>query len=475
MTARSTKVSFHGEHGEKLAASPEQDSAPGLAPLPSQCESYTPQLPPLCSLGSTQHPPLRPVLVYVRTLLPTILAVCLGTILIVIKPVSYLSGSPEYSYLLLVVYTIYFMAGSKTVGRHLQTSSVGVAGACVGILWSALAVELGCIANRRAGVVGSLGGRVIPALFLAAMAFTAAFVKSRYARLYAGCMLSIFVSIFLLGKGIGDFQVRNVAFSRVATKRVDLNFNRLQITAGPFLGMLYPVLFAAGTSLVVVLLIWPTTANVQLAKRLVDAFGTSSELLLATLHLYELDATSTPEIYADMRSRVSTLRSKLCSQVAQIQGAYDEAAFEIIFSYFPVHRFESFISTALQLQTLLVSRTGLHAGHEVEPRPFHVPEYLRKLVDELGSINLACLNSLRLSLAESSRLKGVKILDLGKNATPDVDKLRTALEDCMVEFQEAIAQHMDEALEDTEETPAALRSRLFQSHVRRQSPQCGVG
>lgn len=229
--------------------------------------------------------------------------------------------------------------------------------------------------------------------------------------------------------------------------------------------MLFPVLLAAGTSLTVVLLVWPTTANVQLARKLVDAFGTASELLHASLHLYELDASSAEEQYTDLRTRVATLRDRLCSQILQIQSAYDEASFEIIFSYFPVHRFAPLINSTLQLQTMLVSRTGLHTGHEVSPRPTHGPVYLRKLVDELGSINLACLNALRVSLGDSSRLKGVRILELGKRATQDADKLQQALADCMLEFQDAVAQAIDEALQEMAEAEDMLQSRLFQAHV----------
>lgn len=170
-------------------------------------EQYVSRLPLLSDLGSTQHPPLRPALQYTRKLLPTVLAVLIGTVLIVVKPVSHLSGDPQYSYLLLVVYTIYFFAGGNTVGRHLQITLIGLVGTCTGIAWAALGTQLGCIANRRVGQVGSTYGRLVPAIFFATMAFVGALVKSRYARLYSGCMLSIFVSIFLLGKGVNTFQV----------------------------------------------------------------------------------------------------------------------------------------------------------------------------------------------------------------------------------------------------------------------------
>lgn len=238
-----------------------------------------------------------------------------------------------------------------------------------------------------------------------------------------------------------------------------------QFSAEPFLGMLFPVLLAAGTSLIVVLFVWPTTANVQLARKLVDTFGTASELLQSTLHLYQLDASCSREQYALLRARVATLRTRLCAQVAQVQTAYDEASFEIVFSYFPVHRFAPLINSTLQLQTMLVSRTGLHTGHEVAPRPTHVPLYLRNLVDELGNINLACLNALRTSIANSSRIDNTRLLDLERKATSDIDKLSNALNDCIAEFQEAVEQAMAEALQELAETDDMLQSRLFQVHV----------
>lgn len=170
-------------------------------------EAYSSQLPPLRELGSTQFPTPRPALQYIRRLLPNTIVVLLGSLMLVIKPVAHLSGDPEYSYLILVIYTIYFTAGGNTVGRQLQVTAIGIAGTCVGIGWSALGIELGSIANRRAGAVGSLYGRLVPAVFFATIAFIGAFVKSRFARLYSGCVLSIFVSIFLLGKGVDRFKV----------------------------------------------------------------------------------------------------------------------------------------------------------------------------------------------------------------------------------------------------------------------------
>jgi hypothetical protein len=97
-----------------------------------------------------------------QRLLPSLITVFLCSILVVVRPVAELSGSAQYAFLVLVAYTLFFHVGGHTLGQHIQSTVIGVLGACIGLGISALAVELGCIANRQAGTDDSVGGRAAP-------------------------------------------------------------------------------------------------------------------------------------------------------------------------------------------------------------------------------------------------------------------------------------------------------------------------
>lgn len=170
-------------------------------------DAATPQLPPLPPVGCSQPAALPTWRRLLRRVLPQVVSVFIGACFIVIRPISSLSGDAQYGFLILVIYTLFFFAGENTFGRHLQITLIGILGAAVGVGWSALAVEIGCIANRRAGRVGSVGARIAPALFLATIAFAGGYGKSKFPRLSTGFMLSIFVSIWLISSGVAIDRV----------------------------------------------------------------------------------------------------------------------------------------------------------------------------------------------------------------------------------------------------------------------------
>lgn len=163
---------------------------------------YLPQLPPQPPVGSTQPEASPTWQRLLHRFLPQVMSVFLGAILIVVRPVSSLSGDAQYGFLVLVVYTLFFFAGENTFGRHLQITLIGLLGAAIGVGWSAVAIEIGCVSNRRAGRTDSMGARVSPGVFLAAIAFIGGFGKSKYPRISTGFMLAIFVSIWLISSSV---------------------------------------------------------------------------------------------------------------------------------------------------------------------------------------------------------------------------------------------------------------------------------
>ena len=227
--------------------------------------------------------------------------------------------------------------------------------------------------------------------------------------------------------------------------------------------MLYAALLAAGVSLITVLVAFPATANGLLANKLCDTLGTSSELLLASLHLYQVDIRKTPEDLQKLKEQVSSLRKKFASQVAQLRPAYEEAKYEITYSRFPMQRYDALIAGCQKLENLLVSRTGLTTTESI-PRERHNPNDLRSLVDELGTIHLACINHVRTKVAKSTSLGKILSVSLGRRATDDVGKLNAAIEDAVAELKDSVVEAMDSALRTTDYEDDD-HTRLFQANV----------
>ena len=227
--------------------------------------------------------------------------------------------------------------------------------------------------------------------------------------------------------------------------------------------MLYAALLAAGVSLTTVLVAFPATANGLLANKLCDTLGTSSELLLASLHLYQVDIRKTPEDLQKLKEQVSSLRKKFAGQVAQLRPAYEEAKYEITYSRFPMQRYDALIAGCQKLENLLVSRTGLTTTESI-PRERHNPDDLRSLVDELGTIHLACINHVRSKVARSTSLGKILNVSLARRATDDVGKLNAAIEDAVAELEDSVVEAMDSALRTTDYEDDD-HTQLFQANV----------
>jgi hypothetical protein len=257
--------------------------------------------------------------------------------------------------------------------------------------------------------------------------------------------------------------------------------------------MLYAILFAAGTSMVVSMVVFPKSASKLLAQQLIDTLGHTSELLVHTLHLFQMDPhrTSTVAEYRELRERVIKLRHTLTADNGKLRPAYEDAKFEVTFALFPLDRYEAFINLSLKLQTILVSRMGLKihvegdlfdeaavpdydTGHET-------PLYLRTLVDELGKMNLYALNTIRDTLAKASKVPSVRNLDLGQNAAEEAggayqihdffkekkhQKLRERLDSIVASFRTEIVEAIDKALMDPEKNHEGAH-KLFRTHVSR--------
>jgi hypothetical protein len=95
-----------------------------------------------------------------KRICPSILAFIACAILVTVRPVSDFSG--KYAYFVLIAYTLYFHPGTHTVGKQVQVTVIGILGGVVGLGVSAVAIELGCVANALADGEDSIGGRASP-------------------------------------------------------------------------------------------------------------------------------------------------------------------------------------------------------------------------------------------------------------------------------------------------------------------------
>ncbi|KAK9893742.1 hypothetical protein P389DRAFT_107891 [Cystobasidium minutum MCA 4210] len=411
-----------------------------------------------------------------KRLLPCVISVFLGSVFIVVNRLAFLSGTAQHAFLIIVIYTLFFHPAQHTVGKHIQVTVIGLTGAIVGIGWSALGYYLGCLSNKNASVAPgttSVGARAACAVFLAAIAFVAADLKSRYPRLTTGCLLSVFASIWLLAVTVQD-QI---------------------MTAAPFLGMLYAVSFAAGISLLVSIAVFPASSNKLLAQQLVDTLDLTSELFLATLHLFHADSRSVHSIkeYRRLCTRVLSLRRDLSSHVANLRPAYESARYEMTYALFPIDRYESFIDLTLRLQTILVSRMGMKLREdssmselamipdfEFRDTDSNKSAYLRTLVDELGRMNLLALDTIRRAVATSSYLPASTSLGKGNDFFKDgegmngihdmyrakeLGKIRQRLDEIVDLFRGAIVTALEKALQD--EGAAGQTRKLFRANAFR--------
>jgi hypothetical protein len=70
--------------------------------------------------GITQRKQLHPWVEIAKRLAPSVLAVLIGSILVVTKPVAALSGTADYEFLIVVAITLFFHPANHTIGMHIQ-------------------------------------------------------------------------------------------------------------------------------------------------------------------------------------------------------------------------------------------------------------------------------------------------------------------------------------------------------------------
>ena len=225
-------------------------------------------------------------------------------------------------------------------------------------------------------------------------------------------------------------------------------------------------MFAAVLSLLVVILVFPMTAQHGLSSQLTDTLGTVSELLLRSLHLFQVDKFTTPSEILALREDVNTLRGTLSMQITALRTAYEEAQYEITYSFFPMTRYKSFLGNISRLQNILVSKMRLDASSELHVLPeVHALPYLRTFVDELGRINLQALRIIRLRLA-LDRSHKIQLLLPEDPQYSHLDTCRHRLQDTVARFQEAIVDSLETILK-TDESSRRGQGSLFRDKVLR--------
>ena len=108
------------------------------------------------------------------------------------------------------------------------------------------------------------------------------------------------------------------------------------------LNLLYPTLFAAGSSLIARLL-FPTTSVATFLSLTQTAFRTSEQLLLASVDdFFDPSSEPTPE--------VAKLRAVFISQAASLPNAYASTVYELSFEKFAPYRLLAFLSSVRRLK-----------------------------------------------------------------------------------------------------------------------------
>ncbi|KIK79803.1 hypothetical protein PAXRUDRAFT_833910 [Paxillus rubicundulus Ve08.2h10] len=130
-----------------------------------------------------------------RRALARILSTFLCVLLVIIRPFSRLGGSNAF--LVLSLKELVFSVQGD-LAQQIEITILNVTGALLGIGVSTSAKYFATLPP-----FGSLMSRLIPALFLATIAFFAGWAKSRLPRLHLSARISCFVSIWLLTENIG--------------------------------------------------------------------------------------------------------------------------------------------------------------------------------------------------------------------------------------------------------------------------------
>lgn len=103
-------------------------SSTTLGPAPSSKttrskERHESTLPPLPSSTTTsQQKRTSAFLIILKRLLPCVISVFIGAIFVVNKHIAFLSGTADFAFLVIVIYTLFFHPAQHTVGKHVQVT-----------------------------------------------------------------------------------------------------------------------------------------------------------------------------------------------------------------------------------------------------------------------------------------------------------------------------------------------------------------
>ncbi|KAL7415885.1 Fusaric acid resistance protein-like-domain-containing protein [Mrakia frigida] len=245
------------------------------------------------------------------------LAVFICSLCIVIRPIARLSET--YAFLALTINTLFFFPGS-TVGAQVELTVLGLVGCLIGIGWSSLFIRIGTVLNNRNEGEESSSSRVLGAFALTIIACLAGYVRSHSPRLTTGSRLALFHSIWLLTSEMGRTDLPPIVV----------------------LDLLYPTLFAAGSSLIARLL-FPTTSVAKFLDLTQVAFRTSERLLLSSVDDFFADTSNlSPEI--------TNLRSLFIAQTRALPAAYDSCLYEGSFNKFAPYRLLPFLALIRRLK-----------------------------------------------------------------------------------------------------------------------------
>lgn len=84
-------------------------------------------LPPLAehtASSSLRKTRWQSLYLIIKRLLPCVLTIFLASIFVVNKRIAFLSGTAEYSFLIIVIYTLFFHPAQHTVGKHIQVTGM---------------------------------------------------------------------------------------------------------------------------------------------------------------------------------------------------------------------------------------------------------------------------------------------------------------------------------------------------------------
>lgn len=146
------------------------------------------------------------------------------------------------------------------------------------------------------------------------------------------------------------------------------DFSATELTSDIPLILVYPMLFAAGTSLLARILLPKTSAGrfISLTQK---AFETSETLLLAVVEDF-FDATSTEdELEAPKAHNVPALRKRLLAHSTELPKAFAQASFEVSLSRYHPDHLRPFIATIRELGQHLAAGTSYFTGSSPSEAP----------------------------------------------------------------------------------------------------------